>query len=1220
MFCRKCGTKLPDGSKFCYNCGAEVNIDVIDETPANVNAPADIKNTHTVKCISVNDLPSLLEDIKDVDTRAEEPIFEFSPDQYVEQAKQILEKKVRDGKPVSQKAETIILEYVRKYAENLLGELQEELKQQNEAAKEIKKHRDGLYAFLAGSVEASLANMGDHSHDNRMAINAYRATSIFSDIFTGLAYVSMSQIYWDQYNESGEKDKEAYQQYDQWRSRSLAIFKNIAITQQGLRQGLSIERLCYYYSEFGDDDKANLLAHLALDILSQAYKSKDKYAFIAAEHIAGLYYNNFHDSSKTQKWLRLAENDLRAVMNKKASGKEDEEYSLLIKYEYARFEELKNNIDSATEAFENLGKIFSKFVQLCNTADSNGIQALIKEFNSDMNEVILGLTGDYANELIDGQNLDIHGHSVYFPPLTTFWLEIKAPFMKLANTKYMEFLAYYKMNVHSLDDVFSKALAEACTMTDDAISMGIDFAQRYGVTISKDDVKKNIVANWQSSNLPSLDFRMLKTISVALNQILEEAGVKRDQDAEKDYSLLDMPPLAFGIGGLIGSFATTLLVNAGTNLLAVIGRSLMGNSAAQILHRKMHRLYTAFPAIGLWMANIIFQYHEEVFNYVCGILQSKYHLPPDEEPDEKSKWLDRTKFNALSQWDKVQYYCDKVTSHSPLEMITNTVADRLIDNLLAIYREDHYCLNDASKVVDFLGLNAYFAAKYYCDKNNINIYNIYKGTVEDKTFDCYSIVGSTLKELHLAPVPTTSFNKNTDNHSIIFTRDDIPTDFYGKEFSIPDGYTEIGEQAFSYCSNLESVIVPKSVKKVGKKAFSNCTNLLDVLFPNRDYDIGEDVFSETPHVVVESVENGSWDKYCNETEDLSKFMRDPDPNGAEVLVHYSEFVPLGKNPYRRNYWKFKAEGLFGGSHAEIKAVRENLTVKESYSDNPVTFSARAITDVKVKTAKLEIEYVDDDGSEHEEDILTDGKVWDYRKFHSFLKYVEHYNWRLEASASEMLEDEGYQDDSAELEEPHVTHQETSDSCKLVQRNSDQTTVKDGISAFDSGDYAAALGLLLRDYNSNNNDVKAQAALYLGVMCANGLGVQVDINKAKAWFETAKLYGSQSIQENADAWLKRIQSISDGSSKKTPESTGTIPGEESFNEGNYAQALPVLQKVYSNGGIQAGKAALLIGIMCANGLGVEVNRPNAIAWFDMSIQLGDNHTKKIANDWKKRTNA
>ena len=43
---------------------------------------------------------------------------------------------------------------------------------------------------------------------------------------------------------------------------------------------------------------------------------------------------------------------------------------------------------------------------------------------------------------------------------------------------------------------------------------------------------------------------------------------------------------------------------------------------------------------------------------------------------------------------------------------------------------------------------------------------------------------------------------------------------------MPNHVTSIGENAFSYCSSLENVIIPKSVTSIGQFAFSSCTELV----------------------------------------------------------------------------------------------------------------------------------------------------------------------------------------------------------------------------------------------------------------------------------------------------------------------------------------------------------------------------------------------------------
>ncbi|MBQ8343278.1 MAG: leucine-rich repeat domain-containing protein [Clostridia bacterium] len=59
-------------------------------------------------------------------------------------------------------------------------------------------------------------------------------------------------------------------------------------------------------------------------------------------------------------------------------------------------------------------------------------------------------------------------------------------------------------------------------------------------------------------------------------------------------------------------------------------------------------------------------------------------------------------------------------------------------------------------------------------------------------------------------------------------------------FAIPDTVTEIGDDAFAYCSTLTNVALTKNVTKIGYWAFAYCTGLTEIVIPNsvstmRDY-------------------------------------------------------------------------------------------------------------------------------------------------------------------------------------------------------------------------------------------------------------------------------------------------------------------------------------------------------------------------------------------------
>lgn len=78
----------------------------------------------------------------------------------------------------------------------------------------------------------------------------------------------------------------------------------------------------------------------------------------------------------------------------------------------------------------------------------------------------------------------------------------------------------------------------------------------------------------------------------------------------------------------------------------------------------------------------------------------------------------------------------------------------------------------------------------------------------------------------------------------------IPKTIYGKEV------TEIGEYAFSNCTNLKSVEIPNTVIKIGEHAFSNCVNLKNIEIPNTITEIGEYAFSYCEGLKNINIPNG----------------------------------------------------------------------------------------------------------------------------------------------------------------------------------------------------------------------------------------------------------------------------------------------------------------------------------------------------------------------------
>ena len=59
------------------------------------------------------------------------------------------------------------------------------------------------------------------------------------------------------------------------------------------------------------------------------------------------------------------------------------------------------------------------------------------------------------------------------------------------------------------------------------------------------------------------------------------------------------------------------------------------------------------------------------------------------------------------------------------------------------------------------------------------------------------------------------------------------------EYEIPEGITRIGTNAFSFCDNLEHIIIPEGVTEIGEHAFSDCRFLTDISIPQSVERIGD---------------------------------------------------------------------------------------------------------------------------------------------------------------------------------------------------------------------------------------------------------------------------------------------------------------------------------------------------------------------------------------------
>lgn len=122
---------------------------------------------------------------------------------------------------------------------------------------------------------------------------------------------------------------------------------------------------------------------------------------------------------------------------------------------------------------------------------------------------------------------------------------------------------------------------------------------------------------------------------------------------------------------------------------------------------------------------------------------------------------------------------------------------------------------------------------------------------------------------------------------------------------VPDGVTEIGEEAFCCRDDVEVIVIPDTVTKIGVSAFQGCQNLTKVVIPESVKEICDCAFWECPslaelHLPASLKKLGdAFDGSCYDGMDLYCHMPEPIPYGLESdegyppNTHDRLFVPKG---------------------------------------------------------------------------------------------------------------------------------------------------------------------------------------------------------------------------------------------------------------------------------------------------------------------------------------
>ncbi|MBE6424387.1 MAG: leucine-rich repeat domain-containing protein [Planctomycetaceae bacterium] len=105
------------------------------------------------------------------------------------------------------------------------------------------------------------------------------------------------------------------------------------------------------------------------------------------------------------------------------------------------------------------------------------------------------------------------------------------------------------------------------------------------------------------------------------------------------------------------------------------------------------------------------------------------------------------------------------------------------------------------------------------------------------------------------------------------------------EYTIPDGVTSIGKEAFEDCKKLMAVTIPESVTSIGNRAFFSCHSLTAVTIPKSVTSIGWEVFENYRRLTIYGTKGSAAQTYAKDNE--IPFSTDPSPYCNADGVYYS---------------------------------------------------------------------------------------------------------------------------------------------------------------------------------------------------------------------------------------------------------------------------------------------------------------------------------------------
>lgn len=178
--------------------------------------------------------------------------------------------------------------------------------------------------------------------------------------------------------------------------------------------------------------------------------------------------------------------------------------------------------------------------------------------------------------------------------------------------------------------------------------------------------------------------------------------------------------------------------------------------------------------------------------------------------------------------------------------------------------------------------------------------------------------------------------------------------YTGNTIAIPDSIQVIGQEAFSDCKNLQTILLGSKLQKIGKKAFSNCISLEYISIPKS----------------VQTIENKAFEN-CSKLDVISinaKNVGDEAFSGCKNLSRVcitDQQATIGKNAFSNCHKDLTIVG-YSGSTSEIYAKANSISfepIKEyisniSISKTPTKKNYMLGEEVDTTGMELTVEYKD----------------------------------------------------------------------------------------------------------------------------------------------------------------------------------------------------------------------------------------------------------------------